>query len=168
MGMNATDRHNRNVDHIISEKPSAFIIVESIPPLTEGETTRNKLYTRVVLEEVLGVLPSIAGEIGKVSELYANQGSSGYEIVRSLADGFFAKFSDGIVLFFDHKLAAETREVADSQTLQTSRFAWCWCPSAEKLSIKLEKIFTRIRNEQMMTPILVIIAKQPLQKLKHA
>jgi hypothetical protein len=132
------------------------------------EATNSQYYTCVVLDGVEGLLPSTGGEIGEVSVICADKGFKTYEVVQSLACSFLAAFGDGIVLFFDQPPAAGTRAMADVQIVQSPRFAWCWCPDAQKLLTKLEGIFNRVRDGGVKAPTRIIIAKDALQKLKHA
>jgi hypothetical protein len=147
----------------MTEQHCDFVMIDWPPTLTGLETTKCQHYTRVLLGEVESLLPSIAGEIGEVSVICADKGFKTYEVVQSLACSFLAEFGEGVVLFFDHPTTAVTRPIADLQIVGSPRFAWCWCPDAHKLSIKLEGIFNRVRDGSVNAPTRIIIAKDALK-----
>lgn len=94
---------------------------------------------------------------GKVSEVFGDKSSGKSELAQSIACCFLDKFKDGVVAYFDQERAIDSKKLDDRPVFKSSRFAYCWSPTAEKLFKKLEDMLERIKDSKADIPSLIII-----------
>lgn len=127
-----------------------------------GQDTGEKIIdSRYSIPTGLPLLDIILGKgglgTGKISEVFGDKSSGKSELAQTISASFLNHYQDGVVAYFDQERAIESGKLDDRPIFKSSRFAYCWSPTAEKLFSKLEKMLIRIRDSKIDVPSLIVV-----------